>query len=317
MGKPNIRLNPRIDSIRNRVLLERVTKLLLTCVMLLPEAEKKKGRGRAPYDYRHILFLSIIRTLLRKRYSDYESEMRTDIRYLDSLGIKRLPCKSTINNYDLNVFNMSLLNKLNRILIDTWIKKPIDLALDASGISIIGKSIWYCIRTNTKRSKKECDKVHIGISLCSNLIASFAISNSSRNDSPFLRKLLKQFKDLGIILADKGYSNKTNALFVAQKNGAFFSPFKKNANANGLNAWSYMKKLWNFLPSICRGIYNRRSRVEAIFSALKNRYGDQLHNKKWFSRRREMALRFIAFNLKIIIGIQIARELNIPLWVRA
>ena len=54
-----------------------------------------------------------------------------------------------------------------------------------------------------------------------------------------------------------------------------------------------------------------------MFSALKKRYGDQLYSQRWYMRRREMAMRFIAYNVRIIIGIQIAREKGIPLWVRA
>ena len=125
------------------------------------------------------------------------------------------------------------------------------------------------------------------------------------------------FSKLGLVIVDKGYSNKTNANYVANKDGAFFSPFKKNAQPTGLNVWAYLYRLWKAFPSLCKSVYNQRSKVEAVFSALKNRYGDQLYSKKWYTRRREMAMRFIAYNVRIIVGIQIAREKNIPLWVRA
>ncbi|MBS3137186.1 transposase [Candidatus Woesearchaeota archaeon] len=75
--------------------------------------------------------------------------------------------------------------------------------------------------------------------------------------------------------------------------------------------------MWLTFPSICKGIYGQRNKVEAVFSALKKRYGDQLYSKKWFMQRREMAMRFIAYNIRIIVAIQIAREKKIPLWVRA
>ena len=231
------------------------------------------------------------------------------------LKMGKLPCKSTINNYALT-FTLSFLSKFNKRLIDSWIKKPVDLLLDASGIRLVGRSIWFCIRTKQKILKKDCDKIHIAVSLCSLLIANFRISNSRRNDSPFLRKLLKPFRVLGLVIVDKGYSGKKNAEFVARKKGAFFSPFKENANPTGLNLWSYLYKLWKVFPEICSNIYHQRSKVEAVFSALKNRYGDQLFSKKWYMRRREMAMRFIAYNIRIIIGIQLAREKGIPLWVR-
>jgi hypothetical protein len=317
MGKPNIRLNPQIDSVRNRVLLQRACEVLLSCALLLPAPAVKAGRGRRPYDYRFVMVLCILRIVLRKRYADYETEMRTDKRLLTMLNIKQLPCKSTINNYTKQYFSLALLSSFNRQLVDAWIKKPVDLLLDASGIRLVGRSIWFCIRTKNKILKKDCDKIHIAVSNCSLLIANFRISNSKRNDSPFLRKLLVPFKFLGLVIVDKGYSNKTNAEYVARKKGAFFSPFKKNANPTGLNIWAYLNNAWRAFPSIFKGIYNQRNRIEAVFSALKRRYGDQLTAKLWYMRRREMAMRFIAYNVRIIVGIQIAREKKIPLWVRA
>lgn len=317
MGKPNIRLNPQVDSVRNRVLLKRACEVLLSCALLLPAPVEKTGKGRRPYDYRLVLVLCILRIVLRKRYADYETEMRTDRRLLEMLNIEKLPCKSTINSYTQQFFTMHLLSEFNKHLVDAWIKKPVDLLLDASGIRLVGRSIWFCIRTKQKIRKKDCDKIHIAVSNCNLLIVNFKISNSKRNDSPFLRKLLKPFKVLGLVLVDKGYSNKTNAEYVAKKQGAFFSPFKKNAQPTGLHVWAYMYRLWQAFPSLCKGVYNHRSKVEAVFSALKRRYGDQLYSKTWYMRRREMAMRFIAYNVRIIVGIQIAREKNIPLWVRS
>ena len=315
MGKPIMRLNPQIDSIRNRVLLKRGIELLLSIALLLPN-KKMTGKGRRPFDYRLVLVLCILRVLLKKRYSDYESEIRTNKTIMELFNLNKLPCKSTIHNYTQS-FSLSNLYKFNGRLIDVYIKKPVDLLIDASGIRLVGRSIWFCIRTKQKIRKKDCDKIHIAICHRSLLIANFRITNSRRNDSPYLRKLLKPFKKLGLILVDKGYSGKINAEYVAKKGGAFFCPFKKNANPSGLNVWSYLHTLWSVFGELCRQIYNQRSRVEAVFSALKKRYGDQLYSKKWYLRRREMAMRFIAYNVRIIISMQIAKEKKIPLWVRA
>ncbi len=295
--------------------MEKATEFLLSIALLLPP-RLQQGRGRRAYDYRLVLVICILRILLRKKYADYETEMRFDKRLMEMLKLDMLPCKSTVNNYAFQ-FSLGFLSEFNRKLIDAWIKKPIDLLLDASGIRLVGRSIWFCIRTRKKILKKDCDKIHIAVSLCSLLIANFKISNSRRNDSPFLKKLLEPFGILGLVIVDKGYSGKKNAELVANKKGAFFSPFKKNACPSGFSVWKSLFNLWKNFYSICEGIYHQRSKVEAVFSALKNRYGDELYSKKWFMRRREMAMRFIAYNVRIIVGIGIAREKNIPLWVRA
>lgn len=232
------------------------------------------------------------------------------------LKLSKLPCKSTVHNYSFS-YSLSFLAAFNTRMIDAWVKKPIDVLIDASGIRLVGRSIWFCIKTKAKIRKKDCDKIHIAVSLCSLLITDFRITNAKRNDSPFLKKLLQRWKQLGLVIVDKGYSGKKNAEYVTKKKGAFFSPFKKNVHPTGLNVWSYLYKLWTVFPTICESIYHQRSKVEAVFSALKNRYGDQLYCTKGYMRRREMAMRFIVYNVRIIVGIQISREKNIPLWVRA
>jgi hypothetical protein len=120
------------------------------------------------------------------------------------------------------------------------------------------------------------------------------------------------------VIADKAYGGKKNTEYVVnKKKGAFFCPYKKNACPAGFNVWKKIFDLWNSLGILCQGIYNQRSKVEAVFSALKRTWGDQLDSKNWYTRRREMAIRFIAYNVRIIVGIQIAREKHVPLWVRA
>ncbi|MDI6738403.1 MAG: transposase [Nanoarchaeota archaeon] len=269
MGKPNIRLNPQVDSVRNRVLFNKAIEILLSCALLLPEPHYK-GKGRRPYDSRLVLVLCVLRVLFRKTYADYETEMRTDKRLMEVFKLDKLPCKSTVNNYALQC-SLTLLSVFNKKLIDAWVKKPVDLLLDASGIRLVGRSIWFCIVAGKKILKKDCDKIHIAVSLCSLLIVNFRISNSKRNDSPFLRKLVSAFRVLGLVIADKGYSNKTNAVFVSKRGGAFFSPFKKNAKPKGLNIWRNLFVLWDVFKGVCEGIYHQRAKVEAVFSALKNR----------------------------------------------
>jgi hypothetical protein len=243
--------------------------------------------------------------------------MRTDPRIRKMLKLKKLPCKSTVHNYTKHYFTLPFLVQFNLKLVNKWVKRPIDILLDASGIRLVGRSIWYSIRTKKKIKRKQCDKIHIAVSNCSLLIINFRITKWKKGDSPFLKKLLKPFNQIGKVLADMAYSGKKNVDYVAKKKGAFFSPFKKNADPKGLNTWSYLYKLWNIFPNLCKAIYNQRSRVEAVFSALKRRYGDELYSRKWYLRRREMAMRFIAYNLRLIIAIQISKEKQIPLWVKA
>lgn len=317
MGKPKLRLNPTVESACERILLLASANLLLKIALLFPEKKHTK-RGQRPFDYRIILVLCILRILLRKTYKDYEIEMRSDLRLCKIFGLRLLPSRSTIQR-GMEMFTMDLLRKFNFLLVKDHIKKHVDVLLDASGIRIVGRSIWYSIRVKKRISRKECDKIHIAACNDQLLIYNWFITNRKKHDSPFFVRLLDIFKTLGLVIADPAYLSRKNVQYVVDKSGSPFIWLKKNITLRAKNsfAWKSMIRLFRALPSLFKGIYNQRSKVECIFSALKKRYGDQLHSKKWYLRRREMALRFIAYNIKLIIYIRYAKEHNLNCWVRA
>ncbi|MEK6896658.1 MAG: transposase, partial [Nanoarchaeota archaeon] len=211
----------------------------------------------------------------------------------------------------------------NAMILIEWSKRKLNLMIDSSGIRIIGRSIWFCIRIKEYISKKECDKTHLAV--CSDVffIMNWRITNGKKNDCPYFRKLLKPFKLLGIILADKGYLSRANFQFAADRKGCAFIPFKKGKKKGSTNspkscpAWKFAFNLWKSLNGIYTSIYHQRSRIESIFHALKERYGDKLFCRGSSMRRKEMALRFIAYNIRLMIFYLYAKENNINLWVRA
>lgn len=320
MGEPNYRLNPKIESSVQKILLTKATQLLLSFVMLLSFTEHNK-HGTKPYDYRVIIALCILRILLRKTYADYEIEMRTDKRICRILGLQILPGKSTIQR-GMKMLSMRLLYKINLLMLAGFIKTKIDMMIDSSGIRIIGRSIWFCLRIKKEISKRDCDKTHLAVSSQFMFIMNWKITRYKKNDCPFFKKLLAPFNLLGDVLADKGYLSRENFQLVADKGGEAFIPFKKGKKKGSTDspkshpAWKFAYHFWKSLNGIYMGIYHQRSRIEAVFSALKRRYGDKLYCRKAGMRRKEMALRFIAYNLKLLICYLYAKENNLPLWVR-
>src|SRR3989338_10479864 len=158
MGEPISRLNPKIESRMQKVFLSEATKLLLFVALLLPGKGHKK-RGQQPYDYRIIMVLCILRILLLKTYADYEIEMRTDQRICSLLGLQILPGKSTIQR-GMEIISVKKLIDFNRLMLSDWIKRKLNLMLDASGIRLIGRSIWYSIRIKRPILRRDCDKIH-------------------------------------------------------------------------------------------------------------------------------------------------------------
>jgi len=281
--------------------------------MLLPSIKGKKH-----YDYRIIIGLSILRIFLRKSYEDYEVEMRNDSRICNVFQLHILPGKSTIHR-GMQMLNMKLIYKINFLLVQDQTRRALNILVDSSGIRTDKKSSWFCFRIKKEISKKDCDKLHLAVCLDLLLILNWRITAWRKNDSPFLIILLKPFYLLKIVLADKGYLSRINFQFVSDKKGALFIPFKKNSTAKPKShpAWKTNFNLWKKFNTIYMGIYHQRSKIESVFSVIKKRFGDKTDCKSCLMRRKEIALRLIAYNLRILICYQYAVENNLPLWVRA
>lgn len=320
MGEPRKRLNPQVESQVNRILLKQAMKLLLSIVLLLP-CKTINSRGIKPYDYRDIIALCILRILLRKTYADYEIEMRTDPRICRALGMKILPGKSTIQR-GMEILTFNLLQQINLLLLKDVVKKQLNILIDSSGIRILARSIWFCLRIKKEISKRECDKVHLAVCADLLLVLNWRITNGKRHDSPFFIILLKPFKWLGNVIADKGYLSRVNFQFVFDRKGQAFIPFKKGKKKGSTDspkshpAWKFAFHFWKILNGIYMSIYHQRSRIEAVFSAIKKRYGDKLNCKSARMRRKEMSLRLISYNIRILICARHAKKNNLPLWVR-
>ena len=317
MGEPITRLNPKIESRINRDFIALSVSLLTQIAMLL-EPICHINRGKRPYDYRILLVLCILRIMLRLSYEDYERVMRTDPRICNILKFKILPSKSTIQRA-MKYLKISLIMQFNRRLICCIIKRKLNIILDSTGIRCVGRSVWYCIRIGKRIKKRDCDKIHAAVDADLLLILNFRVTKWSKNDCPFLVKLLRTFKILGLVFADMGYLSRINFQFCADKKGALFSPFKRNSTAkpNGCPAWKFAFNLWKKCNLTYKGIYHQRSKIEAVFSAVKKRYGDSFKCKRKTMRRKEIALRFVAYNVFIMLCYNYSLKHNLPLYVRA
>jgi hypothetical protein len=321
MGESITRLNPKIESRINREFLALSVSLLVHTSQLLKPIEHKK-RGKKPYDYRILLVLCILRIMLGLSYDGYERVMRTDTRICIPLNLDILPSKSTIQRA-MKLLKFSLIRQFNKALLGNILERKLNVLLDSTGIRVIGRSIWYCIRIGKHIRKRDCKKIHVAVDSDLLLILNFRITIWNRNDCPFLVKLLKPFKRLGVVLADKGYLSRKNFQFVADRLGAFFCPFKKGkktgstAKPNGCPAWKFAFNLWSKCNWIYKGVYRQRPKVEAVFSAIKKRYGDKFKCRRRVMGTKEVALRLVAYNVFIMLCYNYSVEHNLPLYVRA
>jgi hypothetical protein len=215
--------------------------------------------------------------------------------------------------------NVAYLRYVMSELVKPYTKNIVDILLDATGISLMSRSIWYNLRLKKKVNKRDCYKLHLAISLYWGLILNWRISVGKRHESPFLIGLLRPFAKLGVVIADNGYSSRKNLQYIVDKLGAPFIKFKKNTTARSKSypAWKIQYYFYKSMWFVWDKIYAKRNHIENVFSVLKGVWGDKLYSHNKRRRMRELVLRFIAYNVRQILYIQYSRKHNLPLWVRA
>jgi len=104
---------------------------------------------------------------------------------------------------------------------------------------------------------------------------------------------------------------------VADKGGEPFLRFKVNATAKakGYPAWQISFRAYTDNPDEWMDEYHIRSMVEAVFSSLKRCFGPDIKSIKGWLKRRELAIKVLAYNIKRMLYIERAKDWGIPLWV--
>ena len=186
MGKHNVRLNPKVRyRVQQQMLALALGLLWSIACKLRPPRGYYKRRGRKRLDWRIAFLLSVLRVVLVKNYDQYEAEMRTDPRILAFLGRVSLPSRSSIQRFT-QLLNAAYIRYAMTELVKPYATGAVDIILDATGISLMSRSIWYNLRTATRSTKRDCYKLHAAVSLRWRLVLNWRVSARRKHESPFL-----------------------------------------------------------------------------------------------------------------------------------
>ncbi len=320
MGKPKLRLNPVVRHRVNTRLTELATQLLLKCVPeVLPHAPQEGRKGRPPWPLWVIVVLGVLRVVLKAKWEEFDDRIRHSMRIRELMGMEALPGKSTVHRR-IHELPRGFFRRLSwRIVRQVVLPRTLDVIVDATGFSLVSRSAWFCIRTGKRILKRDCWKVHLVLEQRLQLILDWRATTFNRHDSPLFRKLLKGFRRLGLVFADKAYRCRANYNLVDEREGALFSPFQERDTPSAKNspAWKAAWHLFHKLPLVWKGIYGQRSKVESICRALKASDGDRVRARSRKTRSYELALRILAYNIRQVLYIRYAQQHCLPTWVRA
>jgi len=209
---------------------------------------------------------------------------RRTTNFLRNIGFK-VATKSTLQRYSKKL----LLPFWQKIFYQTIGKVSKIVSADGTGLERTKASDHYIHRIDAKRPF--CKGYHLSIIVGEDSkILSLRIRQKYCHDMKDIRYLAKKLPNKPkIILMDKGYDSEELHRYFAMQNIKSIAPVRKNW-ARG----QFRKQLKDNFP---QKLYNKRSRVESVFHALKQKYGNSVNSKKIISARSEIYCKAILYNL--------------------
>ncbi len=316
MGKPKRRVNPKVTSKVDRKLKELTLREAKRYIGKLPPPWTPKKRGRHPiHDARTVAILCLMMVACNLTYDAMAGEMESP--YLkEILGVKRLPSRSILH-VGMQKLSQKYVRRFNRLLVKRFLKGGVTVIVDSTGIRLMTSSSWYDIRIGRKNRRRDNAKLHLAILPNRSVIVEYKITGPHRNDSPQLKFLLREIKQLFRVIGDSGYISRKNCNLVVKKNGKPFFKLKSNTTgkSKGSRAWKKMVQFAKQFKDVFDKIYHARSQIEGVNSALKRRYGNFVRAIKRKTRDIALALRVLAYNIKQLLYDRTARHLGVPFWI--
>jgi transposase len=273
--------------------------------------------GRPQAEWVAVITACCIKLFFNKTYEATEAYCKNSERFKKLTG-SDAPSQSVIHR-GMQKLPKKHIKKLNNRLTAGFRRKGISVVLDATGLKLRTSSLWYDIRIKKVSRKKDFTKLHIVGCVGTGIIHNYTITGGRAHDSPQLKELVSVIDRIIKAAGDKAYCARKNCTEIGKKGGKPFFKLKVNVTAKPKSSpeWKAMIRLYRKDPESWLKEYHVRSFVEAIFSSIKKRFGNFLRSVKKSMQEKELALKVVCYNVVRILYVNVAKELGVPLWVKA
>jgi transposase len=187
------------------------------------------------------------------------------------------------------------------------------VAPDSTGVQTTSFGGWREEKHGEKRGKGWL-KVHALVGTRTHVILRAVVSEKNSGDAPEFEPLLRGAVEDGFspssVVADKGYLSADNYATAASLGIEPFIPFKAGTVSNEINRIRGVRKPESWIkayhlfqanrPEFDRN-YHKRSNVEAVFSALKRKFGENIRSRRPVAQVNEVLCKLIAYNLTVVV----------------
>ena len=184
-------------------------------------------------------------------------------------------------------------------------RKPAIIAVDSTGMKVVGEGEWK-VKVHGRGRPRKWMKVHIALDPATQEIIAGATTDSAVGDSTGLSLLLEKTPStIKKVLADGAYDRSNSRKAIKDKGALPIVPPPRNARYQGigderddailvilgLGNDQHARSLWGKMMG-----YNRRALVETAFSSMKRMFGDRFYSKTIERQCVENTLRCLILN---------------------
>ena len=154
-----------------------------------------------------------------------------------------------------------------------------------------------------KKKKKDFVKLHVTIGTVTQMVVCAVSTIGKRHDSTQFETMVAMVAAVFSIkewLGDAGYLSRKACKLVSKEHGVpFFWP-KSNSTlkSKGSYAWSDMMIMFRNNLEYFKKHYHQRSKVESVFSVIKNYFGNTVFSRKIEGQLNELLFKVLDYNLE-------------------
>lgn len=310
MGRAKRRISPAVrsavDTNRDHLAIRELSRLLQKEEP--PYVPDSRGN---PLDPKAVVGAHVLKAFCVETYPGIEARLRDSVTWRECFGI-RVPSKSALQE-NMGKLKMKQIRRLLRRLIYRVSKK---YAADSSGFRTKDSSRWFDIRIKRKNSRRDYLKLHILVDVETGFVKDFHISYGRAHDSPPGRRMLRRQVEILLFVGDGAYGNRKVTQIVHERNGISRVSLRQDVKrrSKGSPGWKATVTALQDDADAYMAAYHIRSFVEAVFASIKRRFGRALRSIKGWYKRRELALKVVAYNLRHALYWSEADARGIPLY---
>jgi hypothetical protein len=310
LDAPPVGVDPRRDGMTKTLKNVKVARTVYECTVRSGMPRYRSKYSKKTFDQWVWVVLLVLRQYERKDYRSFIDFLEVAVPVTEYLELKRIPHYTSLQKAAARLDSIWLRRIIARFTKERDSEETKLIGIDSTGYRLDHASKYYQTRLTymgKKRDKyRKYLKSTISVDLDTQLIIGYkqrrGPANDNRDFPNVVRKTHKEVK-ASIYIADRGYDSERNHRLVREDLNAYSIIPPRNQNVPIYRTRGRYRK--EMKRGYDKKTYSQRVKVETVNSVVKRKMGENIYSKKVSTQNRELELRYIAYNAKRVVNIDL------------